>query len=207
MLPDEQASDIRYDLTTQRVALAFSKEFQSGQEAVLHIEYTGTINNLMCGFYRSRYRPTVSTVAPTSDTESGKEAYMLSTQFESSDARRAFPCFDEPNLKATFDFRIEVPDDLVAVSNMPEMEVAKGANGRKLVSFEKTPIMSTYVGICMHCVIHSYRLMGPSSFSHGLLATLSMSRSLHAASMMESSSQYASTPLEGSKSRAVLLLE
>lgn len=71
---------------------------------------------------------------------------MFSTQFESSDARRAFPCFDEPNLKATFDFEMEVPEDLTALSNMPEKETKKSNNaGHKIVSFERTPIMSTYL--------------------------------------------------------------
>lgn len=71
---------------------------------------------------------------------------MLSTQFESSDARRAFPCFDEPNLKATFDFDIEIPEDQTALSNMPEKEVTKGKkSGTKVVSFERSPIMSTYL--------------------------------------------------------------
>ena len=72
---------------------------------------------------------------------------MFSTQFESCDARRAFPCFDEPNLKATFDFAIEIPEDQVALSNMPEKEVTrvKDKDGFKVISFEKSPIMSTYL--------------------------------------------------------------
>ena len=70
---------------------------------------------------------------------------MFSTQFESCDARRALPCFDEPNLKATFDFNIEIPEDQVALSNMSEKEVKPGTNGRKVVKFDRTPLMSTYL--------------------------------------------------------------
>lgn len=70
---------------------------------------------------------------------------MFSTQFESCDARRAFPCFDEPNLKASFDFKIEIPEDQVALSNMPVKKVDESSNGLKTVEFERTPIMSTYV--------------------------------------------------------------
>lgn len=71
---------------------------------------------------------------------------MFSTQFESCDARRAFPCFDEPNLKATFDFEIEIPEDQVALSNMPEKETKKASkSGFNIVSFERTPVMSTYL--------------------------------------------------------------
>lgn len=72
--------------------------------------------------------------------------YQFSTQFESCDARRAFPCFDEPNLKATFDFKIEIPEDQVALSNMPQKGIEKSKKaGFHVVSFDKTPIMSTYL--------------------------------------------------------------
>lgn len=97
----------------------------------------------MAGFYRSKYKPSVEP-AKSVPTE-GDNHLMFSTQFESSDARRAFPCFDEPNLKATFDFSIEIPDDLVALSNMPEKGTKESKNGLKVVSFERTPVMSTYV--------------------------------------------------------------
>ncbi len=71
---------------------------------------------------------------------------MLSTQFEACDARRAFPCFDEPNLKATFDFEVEIPKGLVALSNMPVKDVRDGSDAAlQFVSFDRTPIMSTYV--------------------------------------------------------------
>lgn len=98
----------------------------------------------MAGFYRSKYKPTVEPSPGTA--KQGDDYYMFSTQFEACDARRAFPCLDEPNLKATFEFEIEIPEDQVALSNMPEKETKKGGNdGLKVVSFEKTPAMSTYV--------------------------------------------------------------
>lgn len=103
------------------------------------------MNDAMAGFYRSKYKPAV-TPSPGTAKE-GNDYYMFSTQFEACDARRAFPCFDEPNLKATFDFEIEIPEDQTALSNMPEKTVTKGRkDGLKLVSFERTPAMSTYVG-------------------------------------------------------------
>lgn len=71
------------------------------------------MNNTMAGFYRSKYKPTVE--AAKGVARDDEHHYMFSTQFESSDARRAFPCFDEPNLKATFDFEMEVPEDLTAL--------------------------------------------------------------------------------------------
>ena len=102
------------------------------------------MNNKMVGFYRSKYKPQVRPAKGV--PKEGENHLMFSTQFESSNARTAFPCFDEPNLKATFDFSIEIPDDQVALSNMPEKEVKKArVSRRKVVVFERTPIMSTYL--------------------------------------------------------------
>jgi aminopeptidase N len=137
------ASEISYDVPRQRVTLSFPEEIPLSEKAVIVLSFQGTINNDMAGFYRSKYKPTV-TPAP-SVPKDGEHHVMLSTQFESCDARRAFPCFDEPNLKATFDFQIEFPEDQVALSNMPEKAVKKGKDGFKIVSFERTPIMSTYL--------------------------------------------------------------
>lgn len=97
----------------------------------------------MAGFYRSRYKP----AAPTSPSVPQEEGYhyMLSTQFESCDARRAIPCFDEPNKKATFDVKLAIPQDLLALSNMPTKDTENVENGFKIVIFERTPRMSTYL--------------------------------------------------------------
>ncbi|KAF2861216.1 aminopeptidase-like protein [Piedraia hortae CBS 480.64] len=139
-----KASDISYDVQNQRCTVSFDQALQEGSKAVLSITFEGTMNNIMAGFYRSKYKPVTT---PTDGVaREGDDCYMFSTQFESSDARRAFPCFDEPNLKATFDFEIEIPERLTALSNMPEKEVRKGkASGKKVVSFDQTPIMSTYL--------------------------------------------------------------
>ena len=99
------------------------------------------MNNSMAGFYRSKYKPTVTPAK--SVPMDGDHHVMFSTQFESSDARRALPCFDEPNLKATFNVSIEIPEDQTALSNMPEKEVKPGKAGLKTVVFERTPVMST----------------------------------------------------------------
>ena len=140
----KNASSITYDEKSQRVTLTFPEEVASGsQKTVLQIQYKGTMNNSMAGFYRSKYKPAVTPAE--SVPLDGDSHCMFSTQFESSDARRAFPCFDEPNLKATFDISIEIPEDQIALSNMPEKAVKTSKHGRKVVSFERTPIMSTYL--------------------------------------------------------------
>jgi aminopeptidase N len=119
------ASDISYDAPRQRVTLSFPEEIPLAKTVIV-LKFEGIINNDMAGFYRSKYKPTVTPAS--SVPKDGEHHVMFSTQFESCDARRAFPCFDEPNLKATFDFQIK-----------------KGREGFKVVSFERTPVMSTYL--------------------------------------------------------------
>ncbi|KAF2718561.1 hypothetical protein K431DRAFT_305979 [Polychaeton citri CBS 116435] len=138
-----RASDISYDVKKQRCTLSFDQEVPQSPKAVLSILFEGTMNNNMAGFYRSRYKPTEPALQGVARDD--EFHYMFSTQFESSDARRAFPCFDEPNLKASFDFEIEIPEDLVALSNMPEKETRKSQPGHKTVTFERSPKMSTYL--------------------------------------------------------------
>jgi aminopeptidase N len=99
----------------------------------LRIEFAGEINNRMAGFYRSRY------------VHGGAEKYAAVTQFEESDARRAFPCFDHPARKATFDVEMVIDEDLVALSNAPAVQETWIGDGRKQVTFQRTPRMSTYL--------------------------------------------------------------
>ncbi|CZT45553.1 related to (AAP1)-alanine/arginine aminopeptidase [Rhynchosporium secalis] len=138
-----KSTGISYDAPRQRATISFAEEIPVSEKALITIKFEGTINNDMAGFYRSKYKP--ATTPAASVPKDGDSHVMFSTQFESCDARRAFPCFDEPNLKATFDVEIELPEDQVALSNMPEKEVKKAKAGFKTVSFEKTPIMSTYL--------------------------------------------------------------
>ncbi|KAF2118654.1 aminopeptidase-like protein [Lophiotrema nucula] len=139
-----ESKDISYDEKRQRVTLDFKDKIQYTGEAVLEVKFEGTINNIMAGFYRSKYKPKGD--VPASVAKDDEYHYMFSTQFESCDARRAFPCFDEPNLKASFDVDLEVPEDQVALSNMPEKETKPSKkSGFKTVVFETTPVMSTYL--------------------------------------------------------------
>jgi puromycin-sensitive aminopeptidase len=71
---------------------------------------------------------------------------MAVTQFESVDARRCFPCWDKPAFKAQFKITLEVPSQLVALSNMPISEEKINGNGElKTISYEESPLMSTYL--------------------------------------------------------------
>ncbi|KAF5602346.1 glutamyl aminopeptidase [Fusarium pseudocircinatum] len=138
-----ESTKFDYDSKAQRSTITFDEELPTASKASLIIEFEGIINNEMAGFYRSKYKPAETPSA--SVPSDGEWHYMFSTQFEACDARRAFPCFDEPNLKATFDFDIEIPSDQVALSNMPVKETRPSKDGWNIVSFETSPVMSTYL--------------------------------------------------------------
>jgi aminopeptidase N len=99
----------------------------------IRIRYTGQINDKMAGFYRSRY------------VSHGQTKHIAVTQFQESDARRAFPCMDHPVKKATFDIIMDIDKDLVAISNGAVASESPLADGKKRVTFEQTPRMSTYL--------------------------------------------------------------
>lgn len=161
--------DVSYDEKNERATVKLSKSLDKG-DAVVSLTFKGIMNSNMRGFYRAKYKPTETPAAGT--PTDGEHHYMFSTQFEACDARGAFPCFDEPNLKASFEFEVEIPEDLVALSNMPEKGTRKGSkSGLKVVSFDKTPPMSTYV--CRPLYHRQCRLLTIHSWQHGPLATLS----------------------------------
>ncbi len=97
------------------------------------VQYEGVINDRMAGFYRSAVR------------SGDKIQWIAITQFQERDARRAFPCFDHPAAKGTFDIEMVVDADLTAVSNTPVREAPVLEDGKKRVCFETTPVMSTYL--------------------------------------------------------------
>ncbi len=121
------------------VTFTFPSELPVG-EGVLTIKFSGILNNQMAGFYRSNY----------TDIH-GVSKVMASTQFESLDARRAFPCWDEPSAKAVFSVTLVVPIDLTAFSNMPELKVRTLPGGKlKEILYMDTPKMSSYlVAFCV----------------------------------------------------------
>jgi len=99
----------------------------------LLIDFDGVLNDRLVGFYRSQYKD-----------KSGKTKYLATTQFEAADARRAFPCWDEPAAKATFDISILTEPNHSAISNTNQTSQKKF--GKKILhKFARTPIMSTYL--------------------------------------------------------------
>ena len=123
----------KYDEENETAIFHCTQQINPG-DGILKIAFSGILNDRLRGFYISRYKD-----------RNGKDNKLASTQFEPTDARRAFPCFDEPNQKATFSLCATIEENHRAISNMPEQKQCKNNDGTKTIWFEKTPIMSTYV--------------------------------------------------------------
>ena len=128
-------NDIVLSKDEETMTVRLPSPLQEGSQADLVCNFKGELNDMMRGFYRSKY------------TEKGEERYGACTQFEATDARRCFPCWDEPAIKATFDISVSAPKDRVVLSNMPVKEETddQETSGYKLVKFETSPKMSTYL--------------------------------------------------------------
>ncbi|KAL4217239.1 hypothetical protein ACF0H5_023690 [Mactra antiquata] len=131
----EVTGTVEFTKEKELVTFTFPEELAVG-EGTLTVVFTGELNDKMKGFYRSKY------TGPD-----GEDRYAAVTQFEASDARRSFPCWDEPALKATFDITLVVPKNRVALSNMPVISETDDSsdNNLKVVKYDKSPIMSTYL--------------------------------------------------------------
>ncbi len=126
-------ADISLDADEEQATLTFAQPLAPG-DAVLHLRFTGILNDKLHGFYRSTFVD-----------EDGVEHVIATTQMESTDARRAFPCWDEPELKATFEVTLIVDDALAAHSNGPVVEESPEPGGKRRVRFAPTMVMSTYL--------------------------------------------------------------
>ena len=122
-----------FDETYETATFAFDDALPSGA-ATIEIAFTGILNDQLHGFYRSTF-----------NDASGTTHTIATTQFEHSDARRAFPCWDEPSFKATYQVNLTVPSHLAAYSNSPEISNTDLGNGQRTVSYAPTMKMSTYL--------------------------------------------------------------
>ena len=136
--PQDEAEELDFALDAESERLTLSRRHDTGEfasgPARLDISFTGVLNDQLHGFYRSTYTD-----------DAGAVHTIATTQFESTDARRAFPCFDEPALKATFATTLVVDEGLLAVSNTAETGREPLTDGRVRVSFAPTMVMSTYL--------------------------------------------------------------
>ncbi|KAK9228803.1 hypothetical protein WN944_021759 [Citrus x changshan-huyou] len=124
-------SDAIMDKDDEILVLVFDEPL-AVEEGILRIIFYGKLNEHTKGFYKCSY------------VEKEVKKNMAVTQFEAVDARRCFPCWDEPALKATFKITLDIPSELTALSNMPILDEKLNGN-LKTVYFEESPVMSTYL--------------------------------------------------------------
>jgi aminopeptidase N len=128
-------SAIKTDAQNELLTLALSSELPTG-EHTLTLRFAGKINQQGQGLFYMRYQ----------EEGTGARKIMLGSQFEATDARRFFPCWDEPVFRARFQLTAVVPENWLAVSNMPVESENKIAGGKE-VRFAATPPMSSYLNV------------------------------------------------------------
>ncbi|MFL6595142.1 MAG: M1 family metallopeptidase [Chthoniobacterales bacterium] len=126
---------IKLDPKEQTLTIALPNELSQGSHT-LALNFSGKINNAGFGLYH----------APYQEHRTGAKKDMLGTQFEATDARRMFPCWDEPSFRARFQLTAVVPENWTAVSNMPVEKETK-LRGGKEVRFGMTPPMASYLNV------------------------------------------------------------
>ncbi len=129
---EQWAKSTKYDKQVETATFTFPKALKTGKYR-LKLGFKGLINDHMRGFYRSSF------------IHGGKQKHLATSQFEATDARRAFPCFDEPAKKAVFELSFIIPENLSAISNTFITDVKEHSSGYKIVSFAPTPKMSSYL--------------------------------------------------------------
>jgi puromycin-sensitive aminopeptidase len=123
---------VTLDESAERCRLALASPAARGRWR-LRLAFRGTLNDKLRGFYRSVYKD-----------PAGVSRMMAATQFEATDARRAFPCWDEPLFKAVFAVTLVIDPALTAVSNTAIVSETT-ESGRKVVKFADSVVMSTYL--------------------------------------------------------------
>jgi puromycin-sensitive aminopeptidase len=118
----------------ERLELRFDASVRAGAGYRLSLAFSGVLNDHLRGFYRSTFK-----------SPDGAEVTIATTQFEATDARRAFPCWDEPDFKATFQVTLDVPAGCVGLSNGPVVSEEAIGGGWTRVRFAETMPMSTYL--------------------------------------------------------------
>jgi puromycin-sensitive aminopeptidase len=127
------ATEVAFHLDTVAQRLVIESPLDAG-DAVVDITFTGTLNDKLRGWYRSTFKD-----------DHGVERVIATTQMQATDCRRAFPCFDEPDFKAVFEITLIIDPDLLAVSNGPVAGRIARDDGKHVVIFKPTMVMSTYL--------------------------------------------------------------
>ena len=128
-------SAIKIDEKAELLTLELPSELSAGDHT-LALTFSGKINQQGQGLFYMRYQ----------EQGTGAKKIALGTQFEATDARRLFPCWDEPSFRARFQLTAVVPENWLAVSNMPIESEEKIAEGKE-IRFAATPSMSSYLNV------------------------------------------------------------
>ena len=128
-------SAMKIDEKKELLTLALPSQLVGGHHT-LALSFSGKINQQGQGLFYMRYQ----------EQGTGAKKIALGTQFEATDARRLFPCWDEPSFRARFQLTAVVRENWLAVSNMP-IESEKKVSGGKEVRFAMTPSMSSYLNV------------------------------------------------------------
>ncbi|KAF1514260.1 Glutamyl aminopeptidase, partial [Eudyptula albosignata] len=133
---------------------------------ILTLKFQGWLNGSLVGFYRTTY------------TENGQIKSIAATDHEPTDARKSFPCFDEPNKKATYNISIIHQDTYQALSNMPVQQTVQLDGGWTRTTFEKSFPMSTYL-VCF--AVHQFQWVERTSSSGKPLRVYAQPLQIHTA--------------------------
>lgn len=135
----------------QLLVITLERDLKDRSRGLLKLTFSGLLSNNLYGFYKSGYTKT----SQVDGKPVKRQRYHAVTQLQAADARRLFPCFDEPAFKATFDVTLVYPSDRLALSNMEPVEwgLPEAASKRELgaanetaqVRFARTPPMSSYL--------------------------------------------------------------
>ena len=184
---------VKLDSENELTQLSFAETVPVGR-CELKIQFSGILNDKLHGFYRSTYK----------DAE-GHDKPLASTQFESTDARRAFPCWDEPGFKAVFQVTLVVDEKLTAISNARVLrESVLPGTGKKEVVFADTMKMSTYL---VAFIVGDFEATEPMMVGHAPLRVWAVPGKKHLANFaidigkasLEHFSRYYDIPYPGDK--------
>ena len=167
-------SALKLDPKQETLTITLASELPAGPHS-LELNFTGKINQQGQGLF----------YAPYQEQGTGAKKIMLGTQFEATDARRFFPCWDEPSFRARFQLTVVVPENFTAMSNMPVEKETKVAGGKEVL-FAATPPMASYLNVFCAGELDGIEAK-TKDITHGVIATKGKAEMGHYA--LESSQQ------------------
>ncbi|XP_049862778.1 aminopeptidase N-like [Schistocerca gregaria] len=115
------------------LVITLEEQVFAGDRLTLVLEFVGDVREGLAGFYRSSYK------------QDGETRWLGVTQFERTGARMAMPCYDEPAIKATWEFTFRPQQGYNVLFNTPLINATDDEDGRRTLTFEQTPVMSAFL--------------------------------------------------------------